>query len=358
MKRAKPWVMCRPPSTMSDYSTQPGGDDSDQLCAVGLYDPEEIHHRKKKWKYRFEEFLTIASQNKVALSISNQEWQDGCECHGAKFKPTMECLLCHQTVTSTSIHNMVHLNAVGCGCRGRQWQMRFDEFLIICEEMNATYLQHRKDWESETSQHGLFYKPLMQCNICDTIVTTSNIHHIACNKTLGCGCRHKTETIVVNILENLNIVTQMSWHVQRQMQCPPDTCKYDCGIVQNGLKINDMITSSSWVPCTCVEIDGSEHFEGKLRWGYKTIHNDINRKIPNALDKKWSMVRICQERLWKMHIKLLDERIRSLLTNMILVAMSKEGVLVLIEEDKEKYHRHIKAWTTNGGSIHFLALDF
>ena len=266
------------------------GDTVSTTCIDNLVQQQAIGCRcnstsARHFRHRRDEIVLLGKERGFLVLSNGNEWES---CTGCNWCPKLQCELCNDIVTTTSLEHIVY-DGRGAGCRcvsnhANHHRHRRDEVVKLGEELEFTILTTQYEWYEQC--FGEYWCPVLHCNKCDTkVVSTSvqSLHH----RHLGCSCHNKTEGKLRAWLEK----TFSEATVNTQFRGPMT----DCG----GQTHFDFHLTFSDGFEVLIELDGAQHFwSDKKYYTNEGCERDL-LKEDWAVAKGLSVVRVLQEDVWE-----------------------------------------------------------
>lgn len=207
----------------------------------------------------------------------------------AMSKPSIRHRACGETVTSTYITSLTQGHSIGCSCNlasAHHWRHRRPEVVRMGRDRGFVVETDEEAWLNECT--GIYYCPILRCNQCAQIVTSTCIASLTQGRGIGCHCRTKTET---KLLEWLNErFPQDSGVTVSSQYRGPKTARGGQTHFDFHLAFPDGFE-------VIVELDGAQHF-----WGHRHTDEGCKRDL---LKETWAVqhgmcvVRVLQDDVWR-----------------------------------------------------------
>ena len=258
-----------------------------QICTGSTLDSIQQGHRigcncnHKLWVDRQDEFEAILERDNMCLVTTKGEWM--AHCTGALYRPTIECTICGEICTVTTINSIQQGQRIDCACNSKPWVERREEFEAILEDGDMRLVTTRDKWKVQCI--GCNFKPTIECTICGEICTGTTINSITQGCRIDCACRNKTEGKLLTWLQKIFPDVRHNMHKLKN----PDTGHYKLSV--------DFDVPSRML---AIELDGPQHFDPSI-FGVGNLDGPKRdlEKEKQLLAKGFQLVRVLQDDVWR-----------------------------------------------------------
>ena len=237
------------------------------------------------WARRRAEVVEWGEQRGFEVLTTDEEW--AAQCGGSQWCPTLRCIVCKDTVTSTAVGSLGMGRNIGCIChwaRANHYRHRRDEVAAWGKQRGSfEVLTTSAEWAEQCD--GNTWCPTLRCLKCGDIVTSTSCGNLQCGNGIGCrGCTKKTERKLHEwLVQRFPTAT-----VQREYRgpCFKGWCHFDFHLTfPDGFGV-------------LVELDGDQHF-----WPHLTYFTDEGcardlAKERWAIGRGLCVVRVLQGDVW------------------------------------------------------------
>jgi very-short-patch-repair endonuclease len=219
--------------------------------------------------------------------MTEKEWRK--RKFGSSDKPPFRHRVCEEVVTSTCITNLQRDlkrgRSIGCSCNSNHhWRHRRPEVVQYGNERGFEVLTTEEEWADECD--GKDYCPTFKCVKCKEVVTSTCIHTLQRGKSIGCGCKKKTEAKLRPWLEK-----KFSEATVNTQYRGPKTDRKGQTHFDFHLTFPDRFE-------VLIELDGVHHFWSDAKfYTNEACERDLTKE-KWAIAKGHSVVRVLQEDVW------------------------------------------------------------
>ena len=233
------------------------------------------------WRNRRFEIVECGKERGFEVLTTEEEWVE--QCDGRDWHPTLRCLKCGETVTSSQIGHLKEGHNIGCPChsdRANHWRGRRAKVVEWGVERGFEVMTTEEDWVQQCDGKG--WKPTLRCLKCGETVTGTQINQLQQGHNIGCTCHsnranhwreRRSEVVEWGVDRGFEVITTEEDWVQ---QCDGKSWKptlrcLKCGETVTGTQINQLQQGSN-VGCGC-HLSILQHWRDRraevIEWGVK-----------------------------------------------------------------------------------------